>query len=129
MILHSGLEAAVYRARVDGVDPDSPWGKLLGNATHQPDLRVLSGNVGVNPRTAARARIGRCDDDAAALVHLRHCALCHEKRALHMDGVDRVEDVLGVRLDRRDRAEIAGIGKENVDFSSTQHCGLHASPD
>ena len=46
-----------------------------------------------------------------------------------MDGIDRVEDILGVRLDRRDGAEIAGVGKENIDLSPARHCGLHASPD
>ena len=46
-----------------------------------------------------------------------------------MDGIDRVEDILGIGLDWRDHAEISGIGEENVDLPPARYGGLDAPPD
>src|SRR5665213_2937942 len=92
------------------VDADIAPRRVLRDAAHQPNLRMLGGDIGDAAATvAAHPDDARSDDDAAAIVHPGQPVFTGEKRTAHMHRDHRVEGVLGIILDTRHHAGIAGV--------------------
>ena len=109
--------------RVDGVHPNPPRSKLVGERLGQPDDTVLGGGiVAVRHLSAQASGRARRDDRPTALsgLHRRNNGAHRVPHSLEVDVDDRVPSVVGDLLEVLE-ADDACVGDGDVDAAERRH--------